>query len=119
MLHDWPLNVRELEKCLGAAVVLAGDGRIEAEHLPDGVRQALELDGDSSAPPDVQLPGEGRLHPARQLSPAEEQHRDELAALFREHGGNISAVARTLGKARVQIQRWVKRYGLDPESFRA
>jgi transcriptional regulator with GAF, ATPase, and Fis domain len=35
MLHDWPLNVRELEKCLGAAVVLAGDGRIEAEHLPE------------------------------------------------------------------------------------
>jgi transposase-like protein len=38
---------------------------------------------------------------------------------LREHAGNISAVARTLGKARVQIQRWVKRYGLDPESFRA
>ena len=119
MLHDWPLNVRELEKCLGAAVVLAGDGRIEAEHLPDGVRQALDLDGDSCVEPEVRTPEEERVDRPRQLSAAEERHRDELTALLREHGGNISAVARTLGKARVQIQRWVKRYGLDPESFRA
>ena len=117
MLHDWPLNVRELEKCLGAAVVLAGDGRVEAEHLPDAVRQALDLN--ASAPPDMQAPEEERADRMRPLSAAEERHRDELAALFREHAGNISAVARTLGKARVQIQRWVKRYGLDPESFRA
>lgn len=118
MLHEWPLNVRELEKCLGAAVVLAGDGRIEAEHLPPGVRQALELGDESSVDPDMQSPEEERADRARPLSAAEEKHRDELAALFREHAGNISAVARTLGKARVQIQRWVKRYGLDPESFR-
>jgi sigma-54 dependent transcriptional regulator, acetoin dehydrogenase operon transcriptional activator AcoR len=118
MLHDWPLNVRELEKCLGAAVVLAGDGRIEAEHLPDGVRQSLDLK--SSVVPDIQAPEEEeRADRARPLSAAEERHKDELAALLREHAGNISAVARALGKARVQIQRWVKRYGLDPESFRA
>jgi DNA-binding NtrC family response regulator len=118
MLHDWPLNVRELEKCLGAAVVLAGDGRIEAEHLPDCVQRALDLDGDSCFERDSEAPEE-RPDRARPLSAAEERHREELAALFREHAGNISAVARTLGKARVQIQRWVKRYGIDPESFRA
>jgi transcriptional regulator with GAF, ATPase, and Fis domain len=118
MLHHWPLNVRELEKCLGAAVALAGDGRIEAEHLPLRVQQALELGDDSSLDPGRQSPEEERADRARPLNAAEQKHRDELAALFREHAGNISAVARTLGKARVQIQRWVKRYGLDPESFR-
>jgi DNA-binding NtrC family response regulator len=118
MLHDWPLNVRELDKCLGVAVVLAGDGRIEAEHLPEAVRLALDVERDSSAAPDIQAREEERVDRTRPLSAAEERHKVELAALFREHGGNISAVARTLGKARVQIQRWVKRYGLDPESFR-
>lgn len=53
------------------------------------------------------------------LSPDEERHREELSAHLREHGGNVSAVARTLGKARVQIQRWIKRYGLHPDSFRS
>ncbi len=38
--------------------------------------------------------------------------RDQLAALLAEHQGNISAVARAMGKARMQIQRWLKRYGL-------
>jgi transcriptional regulator with GAF, ATPase, and Fis domain len=80
---------------------------------------ALDLSADSSAPPDIQAPEEERADRARQLSAAEERHRDELAALVREHAVNISAVARTLGNARVQIQRWVGRYGLDPESFRA
>jgi transcriptional regulator with GAF, ATPase, and Fis domain len=115
MLHDWPLNVRELEKCLGTAVVLATDGCIAVEHLPKGVREALEHDDGSVA---LSEPREQEEDPARALSEAEERHRHELSVLFREHNGNISAVARALGKARVQVQRWVKRYGLDPASFR-
>ena len=43
---------------------------------------------------------------------------EKLIALLREHGGNISAVARAMGKARMQIQRWLKRYRLDPETYR-
>ncbi|TMB25214.1 MAG: FHA domain-containing protein, partial [Deltaproteobacteria bacterium] len=40
LLHPWPRNVRELEKCLAGAVVLAGAGRIDLEHLPPDVRSA-------------------------------------------------------------------------------
>ena len=32
--------------------------------------------------------------------------------------GNVSAVARALDKDRKQIQRWIKRFGLDPGSYR-
>jgi hypothetical protein len=32
--------------------------------------------------------------------------------------GNVSAVARATGKARNQVQRWLKRYALDPNDFR-
>ncbi len=36
------------------------------------------------------------------------------SSLLAEHQGNISAVARAMGKARMQIQRWIKRYNLKP-----
>ncbi|MDI1476721.1 sigma 54-interacting transcriptional regulator [Polyangium sp. y55x31] len=94
--HDWPGNVRELEKCLGTAVVLAGeDGQVELEHLPAAVQRALEG-----------------------LSAEDAARRDELVARLDEHGGNITAVAKAMGKARMQVQRWLKRYGIDAERFR-
>src|SRR5262249_19061712 len=39
--YAWPLNIRELEKALAAAVVLAGEVPIELEHLPPQVAVAL------------------------------------------------------------------------------
>jgi transcriptional regulator with GAF, ATPase, and Fis domain len=32
--------------------------------------------------------------------------------------GNIAAAARDMGKARTQIQRWIKRYRIDVMQFR-
>jgi len=32
--HDWPGNVRELRNALERAVILAGEGAVELEHLP-------------------------------------------------------------------------------------
>ncbi|HET9157667.1 MAG TPA: helix-turn-helix domain-containing protein, partial [Myxococcaceae bacterium] len=56
--------------------------------------------------------------PARNLNPDELRHRDELLALLEQHGGNVSAVARALGKGRTQIVRWVTRYAIDPRKLR-
>ena len=55
----------------------------------------------------------------RPLTEAELRHKDEICALLREHGGNVSAVARALGKARMQVQRWLKRYQVDSAAFRS
>jgi hypothetical protein len=38
--------------------------------------------------------------------------------LLAEHEGNVSDVARSMGKARMQVQRWMKRLGIDPEAYR-
>lgn len=93
--YEWPLNVRQLEQALTSAAALAGTGAIGVEHLPVGVvRPTLELDAD------------------------QEDHRQNLLALLREHRGNLSAVARALGKGRTQVVRWLERYRLDPEHFR-
>jgi transcriptional regulator with PAS, ATPase and Fis domain len=100
--YPWPLNVRELEQALATAQVLAGTELVKAEHLPDTVR--------SGRPPGAPRPVV--------LSEIDQKVRDQVVAALREHQGNVSAVARALDKDRKQIQRWIKRFGLDPASYR-
>jgi sigma-54 dependent transcriptional regulator, acetoin dehydrogenase operon transcriptional activator AcoR len=99
--YAWPSNIRELEKCLSSAVVLAqGDPTIiDIQHLPEGVRASLN-----------------RLRPPiPDLPPEDAERRVKLAALLLQHRGNIAAVARAMGKAPMQVHRWIKRYELEPE----
>jgi DNA-binding NtrC family response regulator len=111
--YDFPLNIRELEKALTSAIVLADDGRIELEHLPEQFRtptrsERAPLDcnaGDSPKRPDA---------PVKRSAITREDIVRELEA----HRGNISSVARSMGKARMQIQRWIRRFGVNPDEFR-
>ena len=102
--YPWPLNVRELEKCLTAAAVLAEGGQVELDHLPEAVR---------AAPKAAQAPA-----PAESHEGPDAQRREEILKLMQEHGGNVTAVARAMGKARTQVQRWLRRFRIDPLSFR-
>ncbi len=93
----WPLNVRELDQALASALLLSKGQVIELAHLPPEVR------------------GEGRrVVVASELPDDEQAFRARLVALLVENDGNVSAVARLLGKARNQVVRWVQRYGIDP-----
>ena len=107
--YGWPANVRELEKCVTTALLLAlQSGRIELDHLPEPVRRA------AAAPPAARQADEQ----ADEQGGGDERRRGELMALMRQHDGNVTAVARAMGKARMQIQRWMKRYAIDARSFR-
>jgi transcriptional regulator with PAS, ATPase and Fis domain len=97
--YDWPLNIRELEKCLETALVLARGEAMDLPHLPATVRGAARADPEE---------------PARERIAG----RDELLTLLDEHRGNLSAIARDLGKDRVQVRRWLKHHRLDPAPFR-
>jgi DNA-binding NtrC family response regulator len=120
--HDWPLNVRELAQALGVAIVLADEDpastrapegepvktTLDLGHLPESVRRALQQEPTrtrTSAPAPA---------PAREDDPL----RTSLLEALRATRGNVSEVARTMGKTRMQIHRWMKRFGIDPESFR-
>lgn len=93
--YDWPANIRELEQALTYALVRRDPGgAIEAKHLPSSV----------TAP--------------RSASDAPSASREQLIALLRMHRGNITAIASELGKARMQIHRWLKRHDLDPDHYR-
>ncbi len=111
LLHyDWPYNVRELEACIKRSVALADGPVLLPEHLPEAVMEAMEGYG-QPAP----LPGQAsRTPPAAQGTPSEE----ELRQLLQAHAGNVAAVGRVLGKARMQVHRWMKRYAIEVEDYR-
>jgi transcriptional regulator with GAF, ATPase, and Fis domain len=104
--YPWPGNVRELERCLGTAHALAGDAPIEPTHLPSSI---------TATPSESPRPS---TSPSKVRSEDDEALRRHLDAKLREHRGNLAAVARDFGKARMQIHRWLQRFDLDPDAYR-
>jgi DNA-binding NtrC family response regulator len=98
----WALNIRELSQVLGAAAALVQGPIIERAHLhligrsPD----PLASSGDESLPSSDEL-------------------RARLVALLEKHKGNVSYVARDMGKARVQVHRWMQKFSIDAEAYRS
>jgi transcriptional regulator with GAF, ATPase, and Fis domain len=56
--------------------------------------------------------------PPALLSPSDEDLRLRLLGLLSTERGNVAEVARAMGKARMQVQRWMKRFGVDPAAYR-
>jgi transcriptional regulator with GAF, ATPase, and Fis domain len=56
--------------------------------------------------------------PPRVLSASDELLRSRLLALLSAERGNVAQVARAMGKARMQVQRWMTRFGVDPAAYR-
>jgi transcriptional regulator of acetoin/glycerol metabolism len=42
----------------------------------------------------------------------------ELRDLLQRHRGNVAAVGRELGKERMQVHRWMKRYNISIDEYR-
>jgi hypothetical protein len=91
--HDWPGNQRELETTLAAAAARADDGLLRLEHLPDLAVSTL-----ANAPDD--------------------DVKDELCTLLARNRGNVSAVARALGRDRSNVRRLLRRLKIDPRAYR-
>jgi DNA-binding NtrC family response regulator len=134
--HSWPSNLGELSACLTVAGALARGDAIRLEHLPETVRGAPasidrrsriaavadgSVDGSGPAEPTVLSAGSGTEVEAEADPPPtgrEDARRAELIALLTKHGGNVSAIARVSQRSRVQVHRWLRRFGLDASRFR-
>ncbi|MBM4328620.1 MAG: AAA family ATPase [Deltaproteobacteria bacterium] len=96
---DWPGNVRELQNVVERASVLAGEGPILAEHLPEEVR----------------------AHEAAMMLEDPRTLREEVAAAERSAiqralglaEGNRSEAARLLGIHRTGLYQKMRRHGVD------
>ncbi|MFT3691588.1 MAG: sigma 54-interacting transcriptional regulator [Kofleriaceae bacterium] len=99
--HDWPLNIRELEKVTRTASALSS-GAIGATHLPTTLH----------ATPVIGIPAVQRER-AQQ-----DARRARIVELLVAHRGDVEAVAHALDSRRTQVERWLRRYDLDPATFR-
>jgi transcriptional regulator of acetoin/glycerol metabolism len=90
--HEWSGNLRELHELVTSAAAQADDGLLRLEHLPEALQRARSTAGGEEA--------------------------QTLSALLAEHGGNVSAVARALGRGRSYVRRAIARLALDPRSYR-
>ena len=148
LLHyDYPFNVRELEAFIKRACALCDGGALDAQHLPDEIKELMQryavrkapgtgeaakparVDGSShrhathDGAPSPQDTGASRVAHAPPGPPAHHEPlrvptEQELRALLTHHRGNVAAVGRELGKERMQVHRWMKRYGIDVNEFR-
>jgi two-component system response regulator HydG len=94
--YQWPGNVRQLIAALESAAISAGEGgRIEAQHLPDEIRDSQET------------------HGARyKASSAPDDERAAIEAALAHTGGTLSRAAELLGMGRTTLWRKMRAYGI-------
>jgi len=95
--HQWVGNVRELRNVIERAAIVASDGTLRSEHLPDELR--------------AEEPGvpERSANALPTLAQAEARH---IARVLQHTGGQIGSAADILGIHRNTLTRKMKEYGL-------
>jgi transcriptional regulator with PAS, ATPase and Fis domain len=105
--HEWPSNIRELAQGLKRALLAAKGQPITRAHLA--------LSRASDVAPRAR---KGFIPHSPPLPLDDAKLRRDLLLKLEEHEGNVTKVARDMGKARMQIQRWVRRFRIDVNVFR-
>jgi DNA-binding NtrC family response regulator len=115
--HSWPRNVRELVKLAERLAVLHPQAKRWERSMLDE-----EFQGDvagATAPPAAPEAPPGAGGPVARTPTMEEEEaplkppsRDHLVALLEQCDGNVSRVARMMGRNRKQVYRWMDLYAL-------
>jgi len=97
--YSWPGNVRQLIAALESAAISAGEGgRIEAQHLPDEIRDTQDS---------------GQLGARYKASSAPDDERAAIEAALAHTGGTLSRAAELLGMGRTTLWRKMRAYGIS------
>ncbi|HEY5938389.1 MAG TPA: sigma 54-interacting transcriptional regulator [Kofleriaceae bacterium] len=102
LLHAWPHNIRELENLLRAAALRG---------------TALDL-GDLPMHLQAQLREARRESPQSAIATPLDDPRGRMITALQAHHGNVRQVAIALGIGRGHVYRLLKRFDLEPASFR-
>jgi DNA-binding NtrC family response regulator len=106
--HGWPGNVRELRNVLEQAAVLAPGDEIEESDL--------QLDGAPTSETGAAVdPGLPFTEAKRQT--VERFEREYLLRALREHDGNVSRTAQTIGMVRQSLQQKIRELDLRSEDW--
>lgn len=103
--YSWPGNVRELQTVIQRAVLLSRAGMLHAAdiELPEGKSKEI-LRSESLGRAKSFIIGEFE--------------KSYISRLLAQHQGNISQAAKAAGKDRRTLQRLLRKYALDRESFK-
>jgi DNA-binding NtrC family response regulator len=126
LLHyDFPFNVRELEAIIKRGIALEEAAALDAPQLPDEIKALMTGYAVRKKPPaPILAPLSGspaakvRRSPSPRPSPSAPPTEAELRATLSQHRGNLAAVGRVFGKERMQVHRWLKRYGIKVDEYR-
>ena len=116
LTRPWPGNVRELLAAvrLALAEVAPDETRLAAQHLSPRTGLSLHPDVAPLAPePEPDPDPEPRAGRTRARAAGLVPRRAALESALRQHGGNVSQVARALRVHRSQIYRWLERYRIS------
>lgn len=106
LAQRWSLNIRELSQTCAVATALTERRLIERAHLIERNRPYTKIE----EPDDDQ---------ASIMPQAPEELRGRIVSLLEMHKGNVSHVARDMGKSRAQIHRWMRKLSIDIDVYRA
>ncbi len=113
--HSWPENVQELRNAMEQAVILAADGRVREQDLPDRVREASVAT--PVAGPGKSVASNRRFREAKREVVEAFEHA-YLSGLMDRHGGNVTAASQQAGMLRSALQRLLRKHNLKSAEFR-
>ncbi len=114
MAYDWPGNVRELENAVQRAVVLSRGETVFPEHLPVKVQAmsaGADSDADSGSSGAWETPEDGLA--ALGTRTMREVERDAIIQALKEHDGNRTHAAKSLGISRRTLQNKIREHDID------
>lgn len=112
MAWDWPGNVRELENAIIRGIHLSRTNSIEPRDL------GLLAPGAERFSASGPVLGRTLSFRAMKQAAIEVFERTYLSGLMSEYRGNVTQAARASGKERRDLGKLLRKYQLDPKSFR-
>lgn len=107
LLYDWPMNIAELRGVVERFALLDDDvSTLRSAHLPKEIRRRYRQITEDALR-------------ASAISVQSAPSREELRALLKKFGGDVSFLARYYAKDRLHVNKWLSRHDLEASDYEA